>query len=85
MKLFLSTAVAATLVAAALAPLQASAQWVDRYGSTLDYNAARGSPGPGNGPEWQGYPSDHNSVWRNGRYRGNDPDNNIRHQLMRDK
>ena len=85
MKFFVAPAVAAAFAAAALMPTQASAQWYDRFGSTLDYNPARGSPGPGNGPEWKGFPTDHNTVWRNGRYRGNDPDNNIRYQLMRDK
>ena len=73
------------VLVAGLAPVAASSQPYDRFGSTLEYNPARGSPGPGNGPEWKGYPSDHNTVWRNGRYRGNDPDENIRRQLMRDK
>ena len=84
-----AAALMATVVA--LTPIQASAQnqcppnWYDRYGCTLDYNPARGGPGPGNGPIWQGEPTDRNSIWRRGYYRGNDPDNRIRLQLMRDK
>jgi hypothetical protein len=39
--------------------------------------------GPGTGPEWQGEPTDCRSIWRNGRYRGTDPDPSIRLQLMR--
>jgi len=81
----------AAAAAIALTPTKASAEeqcppsWSDRFGCTLTYNPARGSPGPGNGPNWQGEPTDHNSVWRRGYYRGNDPDNAIRLQLMRDR
>jgi hypothetical protein len=39
--------------------------------------------GPGTGPNWAGEPTDCQSIWRNGRYRGTDPDPNIRLQLMR--
>ena len=39
--------------------------------------------GPGSGPEWVGEPTDCRSIWRHGRYRGTDPDPNIRLQLMR--
>ncbi len=39
--------------------------------------------GIGTGPEWRGEPTDCRSIWRHGRYRGNDPDPNIRLQLMR--
>jgi len=39
--------------------------------------------GPGTGPNWVGEPTDCQSIWRNGRYRGTDPDPNIRLQLMR--
>jgi hypothetical protein len=49
------------------------------------YNPARGERGPGNGPYWQGEPNDRRSIWRHNYYRGNDPDNRIRHQLMRDR
>jgi hypothetical protein len=41
------------------------------------------SRGPGNGPSWQGEPTDCRSIWRHSRYRGTDPDPNIRLQLMR--
>jgi hypothetical protein len=36
------------------------------------------------GPYWQGEPSDHLPIWRYGYYQGNDPDQFIRGQLMRD-
>ena len=87
----IASAAALMTVGIALAPVQALAQdqcppnWYDRYGCTLNYNPARGDPGPGNGPIWQGEPSDRKSIWRRGYYRGNDPDNSIRQQLMRDR
>jgi len=39
--------------------------------------------GPGTGPFWAGEPTDCESIWRHGHYRGTDPDPNIRLQLMR--
>jgi hypothetical protein len=69
----------------ALGQVPAIAAPADAYGSLYTYNPARGSPGPGNGPEWLGSPGDYSPVWRNGRYRGNDPDGHIRQQLMRDR
>lgn len=85
----LRTAPAIMAVALVFLPLHASAQaspgWTDRYGSMLQYNPLRGDPGPGNGPIWQGEPTDGYSIWRHGRYRGNDPDNNIRDQIIRDR
>lgn len=75
----------------ALTPIKESAAepcppgWSDRYGCTLTYNPARGDPGPGNGPMWQGEPNDQESIWRRGYYRGNDPDSRIRLQIMRDR
>jgi len=41
------------------------------------------SRGPGSGPSWQGEPTDRKSIWRHSRYRGTDPDPEIRLQLMR--
>jgi hypothetical protein len=41
------------------------------------------SRGPGTGPSWQGEPTDCKSIWRCSRYRGTDPDPDIRLQLMR--
>jgi hypothetical protein len=35
-------------------------------------------------PYWQGTPTDRLPIWRDGYYQGNDPDNFIRLQLMRD-
>ena len=86
-----SATIALAFAMAVLLPVRAMAQapcppgWSDRFGCTLNYNPARGDPGPGNGPIWQGEPTDRLSVWRRGHYRGNDPDNKIRQQLMRDK
>ncbi|HLK81600.1 MAG TPA: hypothetical protein VKT99_08905 [Xanthobacteraceae bacterium] len=35
-------------------------------------------------PYWQGEPTDHRPIWRFGYYQGNDPDQFIRGQIMRD-
>jgi hypothetical protein len=84
-----ATAAVLALTAVALAPTHALARascppgFTDRYGCTFEYNPARGERGPGNGPYWQGEPTDHRSIWRHGHYLGNDPDNFIRGQLMR--
>jgi hypothetical protein len=43
-----------------------------------------GSKGYGAGPYWQGEPTDRLPIWRHGYYQGNDPDQFIRSQLMRD-
>jgi hypothetical protein len=88
---FITLVTTAALLLPALMPIQASAAapcppgWTDRFGCTLEYNPSRGDPGPGNGPIWQGEPGDHQSIWRRGYYRGNDPDNGIRGQIMRDR
>jgi hypothetical protein len=89
---FIAPAAAAAVAAAVvLIPIYAFAQyqlppgWYDSHGSMLMYHPSRGSPGPGNGPAWQGEPTDRASVWRHNRYRGNDPDNRIRQQIMRDR
>ena len=50
--------------------------------SGYDNGPAR-ARGPGTGPYWQGEPTDCKSIWRHSRYRGTDPDPNIRMQLMR--
>jgi hypothetical protein len=57
-----------------------------RYGhySQPHVYADSGSKGYGSGPYWQGGPTDHLPIWRNGYYQGNDPDQFIRLQLMRD-
>jgi hypothetical protein len=44
----------------------------------------RSNGGHGSGPYWQGEPTDYAPIWRNGYYQGNDPDQFIRGQLMRD-
>lgn len=43
-----------------------------------------GSGGWATGPHWQGLPTDHLPIWRYGHLQGNDPDQSIRFQLMRD-
>jgi hypothetical protein len=43
-----------------------------------------GSGGWAAGPNWQGMPTDHLPIWRYGHLQGNDPDQFIRLQLMRD-
>ena len=75
---------AATLVVAALpwTPVQAanSPGWCANSG--YDDGPPR-DRGPGSGPSWSGEPTDCQSIWRRGYYRGTDPDPNIRLQLMR--
>jgi hypothetical protein len=44
----------------------------------------RGNGGFQTGPYRQGVPGDNLPIWRRGFYQGNDPDQNIRLQLMRD-
>jgi hypothetical protein len=39
---------------------------------------------PTTGPYWQGEPTDRLPIWRYGYYQGNDPDQFIRSQMMRD-
>jgi hypothetical protein len=43
-----------------------------------------GSGGHGDGPIFQGTPSDRLPIWRDGYYQGNDPDQFIRSQIIRD-
>jgi hypothetical protein len=82
MKTFIFWAVA-TLVAAALplTPVQAANRPAWCGNSGYDEGPAR-ERGPGTGPYWSGEPTDCQTVWRRGYYRGTDPDPNIRLQLM---
>jgi hypothetical protein len=43
-----------------------------------------GSDRFGTRPYWQGEPTDQLPIWRYGYYQGNDPDQFIRSQMMRD-
>lgn len=43
-----------------------------------------GSDGFGTRPYWRGEPTDRLPIWRYGYYQGNDPDQFIRSQMMRD-
>jgi len=76
MRLLILPAAAAVLAAAILA-LTAEAA------STRQYRHYA-SGGYGTRPYWQGTPTDRLPIWRYGYYQGNDPDNFIRSQLMRD-
>jgi hypothetical protein len=67
------TTTVATL-AVVVATAQASAQYYGAYGR--GYRSAH--------PYWRGEPADRRPIWRYGYYQGNDPDNSIRNQLMRD-
>jgi hypothetical protein len=84
MKTLMMMAAAASIAAAlSLAvPADAAVAWCADSG--FDNGPAR-ERGPGTGPYWAGEPSDCNSIWRRGYYRGTDPDPNIRQQLMRDR
>jgi hypothetical protein len=73
--------IAATL-SVAVPSADAAVAWCPQSG--FDNGPAR-ERGPGTGPYWSGEPSDCNSIWRRGYYRGTDPDPNIREQLMRDR
>jgi hypothetical protein len=80
MRLLIYSAAAAAL-STAFASLPAQAQ---HYHHQL-YAHERGfSGGFGTGPYWQGEPADHRPIWRYGYYQGNDPDQFIRSQIMRD-
>jgi hypothetical protein len=76
-----AAAVAATL-SGAVPSANAAVAWCADSG--FDNGPPR-ERGPGTGPYWSGEPSDCNSIWRRGYYRGTDPDPNIRQQLMRDR
>ena len=75
MRLLVLPATVAVL-AAAIVALTAEAA------STRPYRPAPSAYGAR--PYWQGTPTDRLPMWRYGYYQGNDPDNFIRSQLMRD-
>lgn len=72
-----TAAVALTMVSLSL-PAQA-AQHRNHF-----YAYGSRSGGFGTGPYWQGEPTDRRPIWRYGYYQGNDPDQFIRGQIMRD-
>jgi hypothetical protein len=80
MRLLIYPTAAAVL---AIAFMSASAQALQgpRLGKL---GAGNGSGGWATGPHWQGLPTDHRPIWRYGHLQGNDPDQFIRLQLMRD-
>jgi Spy/CpxP family protein refolding chaperone len=80
--LLAAAAAVATTLSVAAPPANAAVAWCADSG--FDNGPAR-ERGPGTGPYWSGEPSDCNSIWRRGYYRGTDPDPNIRQQLMRDR
>jgi hypothetical protein len=75
MRLLVLPATAAVLAAAIVAlTAEAASTRPDRPAPSAD----------GARPYWQGTPTDRLPIWRYGYYQGNDPDNFIRSQLMRD-
>jgi hypothetical protein len=74
-------AVGATAIMAAALPAAAG---IYQRPKVLHQDPYIGSGGPGNGPYWAGEPYNNHGIWRYGYYQGNDPDNFIRGQLMRD-
>jgi hypothetical protein len=79
--LAVAAGIAATLSVAA-PTAQAAVAWCPNSG--FDNGPPR-SRGPGTGPFWAGEPTDCDSIWRRGYYRGTDPDPNIRLKLMHDR
>ena len=76
MRLLILPAAAAVLATAVVAPTaEAASTRQDRNYAPNGYGAR---------PYWQGTPTDRLPIWRYGYYQGNDPDNFIRSQLMRD-
>ena len=85
MKTLMTLAAAATVVATlslAVPSADAGPAWCANSG--FDNGPPR-SRGPGTGPFWSGEPTDCDSIWRRGYYRGTDPDPNIRLRLMHDR
>ena len=80
MRYLMYPAAAATLATVFLA-LPAQAAHYRHYSHAHLYS---GSKGYGTGPHWQGEPTDRRPIWRYGYYQGNDPDQFIRGQIMRD-
>jgi hypothetical protein len=77
---------AAVMLVAVLQGMPVQAANVPAWCANSGYdNGPSRSRGPGNGPSWQGEPIDCKSIWRHSRYRGTDPDPNIRLQLMRER
>jgi hypothetical protein len=77
-------AIVATVAIATPATRSAQAGQIPSWCANSGYdNGPPRERGPGTGPHWQGEPTDCQSIWRNSRYRGTDPDPNIRLQLMR--
>jgi hypothetical protein len=84
MKIAIVWAAAATFAMVALPSGSIQAAQIPAWCPNSGYdNGPPRERGPGTGPHWQGEPTDCRSIWRNSRYRGTDPDPNIRLQLMR--
>jgi hypothetical protein len=92
MRLIILRSVVAALAVAVLAvPAEAAASSRHHRHYPSSLNGVYGAAGPvsgfggyGTGPYWQGEPTDNLPIWRHGYYQGNDPDQFIRSQLMRD-
>jgi hypothetical protein len=74
---------AAAAVSTLLLSVPAHAQHHHRH-QVYGYRSGIDSGGWGTGPYWQGEPTDRRPIWRYGYYQGNDPDQFIRGQIIRD-
>jgi hypothetical protein len=82
------TLVCSSAAALLALPAQAASSHARPY-SAARHVASRDLPNGGNGgfltgPWRQGTPMDNDPIWRRGFYQGNDPDQGIRFDLMRD-
>ncbi len=80
MRILIYPAAAAATLASAFVTLPAQAAHYRTHFYAYDGR----SGGFGTRPYWQGEPTDRLPIWRYGYYQGNDPDQFIRSQMMRD-
>jgi len=84
MRFFLIYPAAAVTLAAAFLTVPARATHYRTHFYAHHGKSGTGSDGFGTRPYWQGEPTDRLPIWRYGYYQGNDPDQFIRSQMMRD-
>ena len=84
MRYFMHTATAAALAAILMAHSSQAANYRNSGRPQLYDGQYLGSKAYANRPYFQGTPNDRLPIWRNGYYQGNDPDQFIRSQIMRD-